>query len=513
MIKTLKLILAVAIFLGGILICRNAFAACSWTGNAGTSASCTTTEISNCVSDASSKTGNVIINLPVCNVTWTTDVTINMQSGFSNVTSLSIIGNGTIPTGLGSAENTKITNKGFLVTTSETKKFRLANIYYTGTPTTNEAFLSIQKGSVAIVGSGGGFRLDHITFYQLLNRALSIRGKAYGVVDSCTGTDSTQFSNTSQIITTAGNDDDGNLSWQTATSLGSADAVYFENNSMNFYYTGGEYMMMFADGDSGARIVVRHNTLTNHYLGGHDASSNGRGTFSYEAYNNKITTTYPNNYGQNPVSLRGSTGVLANNFFYGESNEVPWTLNGPIDLNNYRSCESPSTTPWSDMCNGTARKWCLNGSYFGGTFCTGAAGDCNGVPSNCVDIDSNYVANAGCRCRDQLGCGANQVSAPFLIWGNTQQKGPLGNVTSAEIGNTCTSAIVLGRDYCTPSCTKGTCSTICNSESINYTPYTCPHPLTGLTGTCDSSMVGTAGYNISGIDTTPPAAPLGLTVN
>jgi hypothetical protein len=45
-----------------------------------------------------------------------------------------------------------------------------------------------------------------------------------------------------------------------------------------------------------------------------------------------------------------------------------------------------------------------------------------------------------------------------------------------------------------------------------YIPFTCPHPLTGYTGSCDSSIAGTGGYNINGQDTTPPAAPSGLAV-
>jgi hypothetical protein len=45
-----------------------------------------------------------------------------------------------------------------------------------------------------------------------------------------------------------------------------------------------------------------------------------------------------------------------------------------------------------------------------------------------------------------------------------------------------------------------------------YTPFTCPHPLTGLTGRCDSSKAGIEGYNVITPDTTPPSAPTGLAV-
>jgi hypothetical protein len=53
-----------------------------------------------------------------------------------------------------------------------------------------------------------------------------------------------------------------------------------------------------------------------------------------------------------------------------------------------------------------------------------------------------------------------------------------------------------------------------DTQRIGYAAYSCPHPLTGLSGSCDSSAVGINGYNVESVpDTTPPAQPTGLTVN
>jgi hypothetical protein len=53
---------------------------------------------------------------------------------------------------------------------------------------------------------------------------------------------------------------------------------------------------------------------------------------------------------------------------------------------------------------------------------------------------------------------------------------------------------------------------VSNSWTTYYQSFTCPHPLTGLKGTCDFTKAGVAGYNVGEGDTTPPAAPHGLSV-
>ena len=137
-----------------LLLPVNLWAACSWNGNTGTAASCTTTEIDYCVSDASSKTGEIAINLPSCSTTWSSGLTINMTSGFVSVTKLTIMGAGTPPT-IGSAGLTVLNNGSFSITSSPNKKWRISNVKLTG------------GGGFSTNGStdpatGGGFRIDHI---------------------------------------------------------------------------------------------------------------------------------------------------------------------------------------------------------------------------------------------------------------------------------------------------------------------------------------------------------------
>lgn len=72
--------------------------------------------------------------------------------------------------------------------------------------------------------------------------------------------------------------------------------------------------------------------------------------------------------------------------------------------------------------------------------------------------------------------------------------------TGAPVG-ACTSGYYYGRTD-TGQIYKCTAST----WGVDYTPYTCPHPLTGLSGSCNFALAGTAGYPTGG---TTPATRVG----
>ena len=139
----------------------------------------------------------------------------------------------------------------------------------------------------------------------------------------------------------------GNVSWGRALSLGTSDAVYFEDNEILCDTSCGS-PVMFCDVTDGGRITIRHNKIRNHYIGGHDASSVNRGIMQLEAYNNNIEGT--GYQGTALIGLRGGTGVIYNNTlkhseansanaFY--SSERPYGLT----MTNYRS-DSCSSTSW-----------------------------------------------------------------------------------------------------------------------------------------------------------------------
>ena len=53
---------------------------------------------------------------------------------------------------------------------------------------------------------------------------------------------------------------------------------------------------------------------------------------------------------------------------------------------------------------------------------------------------------------------------------------------------------------------------IASGDRFDYVEYTCPHPLTGLSGTCDDTKQGPDGYDVSGEEPpTPPATATAIT--
>jgi len=480
----IKILFLVIIFGGVFGLARNSWAVCSWNGNSGTvAAPYAVTDLADCVSDAADKAGDVVINIPACDVTWTTDVDVDMTSGFSNVTSLSILGNGTIPA-LGSTGNTKITDKGINFTGVLGKGFRVANIYYSGAPTTYQAFLVVR-------GSSKSWRIDHITF-DINDRALLVYGETYGLLDHCNGYSHSQFANVAENTNGSGG---GNSSWIKGSALGSADAVYLEDNNIEYVNQGGEEMMMFCDGDQGGRIVVRHNILKNHYLGGHDASSNNRSVLQYEMYDNFLETTYTSS--EDLIAHRGGTGVIFNNDMY-MSVDGSWNygLDGPIGLYNYRDFSLGTVGLWANdpTCQNSVVKGCLNSAtYWSDNLCNSDA-DCGGIIGACVRIDG--FSGTQYPCRDQIGTGDNaspQGSHPYLLW-NNRVKIYAGNwePALATVTRNGTYNIVKGRDYCEEETAM---PTSCNSITTTYIPYTYPHPLQGER------------------DIVSPTAPNGLAVN
>jgi len=476
------------------LIPVNTWAACSWVDNTGTAALCTPTEINACITDAKSKTGAVIVNLPACTATdWTTNVEFDMSSGWTNVTSLSIIGAGTA--GTRSAASTGGTNINhntgqFYVTTAAAKKLRISNITFTGTP--NNAGAGYNVASIFIAGltkvaSSGGFRVDHMSFNSA-SRAVAVNGYLDGVIDSNTRTGPGQVFHVSDGVY------GGNSSWHRANSMGGAGNVYIENNDIQCTGTSCVSPTMFCDTDNGGRVVVRYNLVKNHYLGGHDASSTNRSGFLYEAYNNDLYIGERDDLAF--ISHRGGTGAFYNNsMYYWKANTSNMTY-APTGTHfmNYRSSDGPGgqTALWANAktcsSSSSALKGVLAGdvSYSDSTCSSG---------TGCEYIDDPSGDGKGYPCRDQIGRGTDQTLAPYLLWNNTitfsgQAAAPI-QINIIDGGAT---DIVADRDYCLATTTM---PATCNGVETTYTAYTCPHPLVG-DGTCTASVSGLSGYSLGG---------------
>lgn len=498
-----------------ILICCSllsitsyAFGACSWSDNTGTAASASVTDISACVSDASGKTGAVIINIPNDSKTWTGDLTIDMSSGFANVTGLSLIGAGSIPTGTttgaASSGGTTITlsSTKLNVVGEAAKKIRIANITFTGTADTDQGAIYIT--GLSKLSSGGGWRVDHISFNNAPTRALSTRGYTYGVVDHCFRSGAGQVFNVMEGVSTP-----GNVSWGRTLNLGDSDAVYFEDNDVQC--TGAcNSPIMFADGASGARMVIRYNVIQNHYLGGHDPSSLNRGIMQIESYNNAITLS--NTYGSGSHSLRGGTGVHFNNYIESThtANETFAAAEQPygLSMTNYRSDSCNSTSGlWANKCNadGSALKGFLGAdATYSDSTCTSGTG--------CEYIDDLYGDGKGWPCRDQIGRGTLQTSVPMLFWTNYAKFSTAAQVIASPHVYSCASTdIQANRDYYAyTSSFNGTtgigCGTIenlpgtCTTGTYYWATTQSCSDLTGLTGVGATASSGTL-YKCTAKDT------------
>jgi hypothetical protein len=202
------------------------------------------------------------------------------------------------------------------------------------------------------------------------------------------------------------------------------------------------------------------------------------------------------------VVWRAGSAVIANNAVGGD---YAITYNSGVMLRNRRSAGSIADT----TCN------------------YGGIGYCDGSGS----IDNNDDAS-GYICHAQPGAGkivnGKFTSDPIYVWGNTNLNICMGG---ANVFQTCTNNGDCPSSTCNVSTNKYPNTVSVSTDGTNTTqiqanrdyfentarpgwvPYQCPHPLAGLTGTCDSNVAGTGGYNVGGADTTPPAAPSGLSVN
>ena len=274
-------------------------------------------------------------------------------------------------------------------------------------------------GAIWAAGQAGGyFRVDHNRFDNPSGRAITaFSGK--GVIDHNIFD---MISQATQVkFGSYGGGSWGDNSWSGPLSLGTDNAIYFEDNVFN-WNAGGGYLAA-NDCYSGGRVVFRHNTLNGSYLTNHGADSSGRerGCFSYEVYQNTMTAT--NNW-YAAMQFRGGTGVIFDN-----------TANGYdtfVELAAYRVNEYMA--PWG-ICDGT-------GPY------DGNLPGMNGYP--CVDQPGRSTDS---------GLGTSQSLEPVYEWNN------LLNGNNTGIWTRSPSYIAAGRDFYSDTPRPG------------YTPYPYPHPI------------------------------------
>lgn len=374
--------------------------------------------------------------------TWTSGVTITKA--------VTISGQGPSSTQItrGISDSTPI----FLISPTSDKNIRITGIHFYTEQTSFQVAIGVSGNSYGLKN----VRIDNNKFTNG-DHNIRIYGYAYPLIDNNT------FINTETPIHIKGDNESG---WNRPIQPGSQNAVYIENNS--FYI--GDYPTCAADAviyvdsqDGGSRQVIRWNNFTSEctYTNTETTPCSGsscfaqitndhgnapwetgdRGVVMTEAYNNQITL-----YGSGQVfCARGGVQIIHSN-----------TVNvgsGGLSRFLYIYEEDTGSSPYlqDQVTNSFIWNNTITGSYSSLIY--------NSDPTVVRENYEYFLAAPA-------ASGQGYTKWGSVLPGDTGDKGG----TNGEF--------VSGASAFYP-----------------YTIYTCPHPLTGLTGVCNASIAGTDGYN------------------
>jgi uncharacterized repeat protein (TIGR02543 family) len=409
-------------------------------------ASCSQTDVQNALNAVVNTTTTV--NIPPGTCHWTTQVSLTIPSGNSN---LSIVGAGSGSTFIVDDYNSNSPILQITTNSTTTAKVRVTGISIAGGSGQNK-----YNGQLNVGGMSQNFRLDDNVFnmqtYTPIDNgnaaAIRYTGCVWGVTDHNTiyvhGTgNAIQIWEGNCFGDTGGQ---GDAAWSHAPDFGTAEFMYIENNVINSDFFNG----FVTDCFQGGRYVARFNTANSAALQGH-ATGSGDGTSrscrTMEGYNNTFngtgTSTTNSSYNVNFIpggsalmwgnnaAASGFAGyklflALVNDHFNGATNydlcsgpPFGWGYNGTTAINNLflpdvrRSDYAGVASPWDGNTNtegypvldqaGYGTTDLLSGSYSLG---------CSTAGTRCAFADSS----GGGSCTVHW---PHQVSEPIYLVGNT----------------------------------------------------------------------------------------------
>src|SRR3989344_7863713 len=272
------------------------------TGNVIPAASCENkpgqTDVQNAINSAQD---GYIIQVPAGSCTWTTKVTILSTKG------VTLQG-----AGMGQTIITDSVGGAFFTLSSGAgKSYRVTGFEFIGT----------NAYDFEVAGQSSAVRIDNIKFNNQGMRWTN----ALGVVDNNRFelNSSDPYAISISHPNWQGIGLRGHNSWAQPTGFGTSNFVFMEDN-----YFIGTPKLHVTDGDSGGRMVFRHNNVVNGIVGWHGADSSGwnRGFRAAEIYGNTFTNSAQN---IKVFQIRSGTGAIYNNNIQGHSEFAT--------LNNYRS--------------------------------------------------------------------------------------------------------------------------------------------------------------------------------
>lgn len=442
------------------------------------------------------------VYIPAGEVTWDGKLTVSNKN-------VLIAGSGTLGTKITShfvaASGDYSAPIAFSATDASKAKWRVTNLELITDSTTvaRSSLISIKYSTDNEYATG--WRFDHLKItIDVTNstRIFYIEGPTYGLIDSCelyngkievrpylSGTDTTGYL--------------GSYERSLSTGYGTNRAVFVENNIWERRQNASNNVLTDTDYGGGS-LVLRYNN----YGGGcwftHGSRSSGQlGPKRFEAYNNILNgdTDYTPKQGY-VGRIIGGTGVFYNNTISGFTSNV-------IYLDDYRATGA-DTSGKLGACDGTLTHiWDGNAECTNGTLYEEANGD-----GSCP---TGGYTNTGWPCYGQPGTGTGTVGTdgatslanePFYAWGN-----------GATILYPWSSGLAhYIKSYSSPHASgayeyhNASSMVDANTRRVAlglsaYSTYACPHPSTGLSGSC-TSTIGPTGYNVSGEDTTDPTLSL-----
>jgi hypothetical protein len=425
-----------------------------------TAATCGSTDVAKALNSA--RDGDTVA-IPAGQCTWTANVSTSKRLTIQGAG----IGQTVLIDGVSKATNPNIPQM-FMWSVPDTGLSRMTGITWRGGGVVDPN----NSGMIQIGGRAAQFRMDHNEFKPNGTKAVSVFGYVRGVIDhnifdvsSGNGFGLYIFHNTWNLP----GSDFGDASWAAPDTMGTAEALFVEDNTFVNNQTVRPYQWA-NDGWMGSRVVYRYNTYTNTLWANHGTETGGRwrSQRQFEIYNNTFSLTNGVGY-PSFIGIRGGTGVIYNNTATVTAGAF---INQIADLSCFRQTDlTRSYAPWG--------------------FCQGA---------NAWDGNQDSL---GYPCFDQPGRGQGgllsgfdptsvgwprQAVSPIYAWNNTVNGG-----TAKATVVSLAPVVAEGRDFY-------------HSVKPNYTAYQYPHPLVSTPSSeATATPAPTLSEGVSAIPPTPTA--------
>ena len=376
------------------------------------------------------------VQLPAGTSVWTTGW--NSGPGRSaKMKAITLQGAGIDQTIIRDGTSTKAGETPFRLIGVEGKPFRVTGITFDGT-----GFVDAGNwdGLLSISGSCKNFRIDHCKFLNAA-RMMNIVGDTYGVIDHCFF--HAMEAKEDRLVQTIKVIGPGAANFRKPIRVGTAEAVYFEDNEVHFSPevvnpTGN---IPWIASYNGSRLVVRHNKIVNSQIEIKGVKETGDYcSQSTEVYDNAFSAVGLKKFRpQGSLFIGGGVSMVFNN-----------TVTG--DTYNHQTIQIEHQRAYRDLLPAFAKADGKNPI------------DGNQIPAGQPGAGYPCMCQPG-RATDADGDGVFELS-PCHTWNNTINGKRLDMVVSkrdpAEAAH-----LQEGRDFYNAA-----------PKAEHYTPFVYPHPLT-----------------------------------